>query len=298
MIPFIDFGGSGQPLVFLHANGYPPECYRQLLTKLAEQYHVSAMLQRPLWEGSNPDEISDWRPLTDDFLRFLDEHPSQPPIVIGHSMGGIAALRAAIRQPERFKALILLDPVLFPPSTILQWKIVRALGLGYRLHPLVQIAKKRRRTFDNLEKIFSGYRRRDVFRYFSDEALRIFIAGMTKPASGGGYELAYSPEWEVQIYLTGIWRDLEFWKGLRSLKVPLIIIRGAETDTFFATTGQRVVRTNPSIRVETIQKATHLVPLERPLETIDIIQSFLADKAISPIIRSTSANNRFHEENL
>jgi pimeloyl-ACP methyl ester carboxylesterase len=277
MIPFIYFGGSGQPLIFLHANGYPPECYRPLLTRLAEQYHVSAMYQRPLWEGSKPDEINDWHPLTDDFLRFLDEHPSEPPIVVGHSMGGIAALRAAIRQPERFKALILLDPVLFPPNLIFQWIVVRALGLGQRMHPLIRAAQKRRRTFDDLEKVFSGYRRREVFRYFSDDALWTFIAGMTKPASGGGYELAYSPEWEIQIYLTGIWRDMELWRGLRTLEIPLLIIRGAETDTFFAATGQRVVRTNPSVRVETILKATHLIPLERPAETFDLIQTFLAE---------------------
>ena len=27
-IPYIDFGGAGRPLHFLHANGYPPACYR------------------------------------------------------------------------------------------------------------------------------------------------------------------------------------------------------------------------------------------------------------------------------
>jgi pimeloyl-ACP methyl ester carboxylesterase len=280
-IPFIDFGGSGQSLVFLHANGYPPECYRGLLTKLSEQYHVSAMLQRPLWPGSKPDEINDWCPLADDLLHFLDERPSEPPIVIGHSMGGIVALRAAILQPDRFKALILLDPVLFQPNFIFLWKVVRTLGLGYRLHPLIQIAKKRLRTFDNLEKLYGGYRRRKVFRYFSNEALRTCIAGITKPAANGGYELAYTPEWEVQIYLTSVWNDTELWQDLRSFKIPLLIIRGAETNTFFAATGQRVVRTNSAVRVETIQKATHLVPMERPFETLDIIQTFLANKASS-----------------
>ena len=73
-IPSIDFGGSGTELVFLHANGYPPECYRPLLSRLAENYHVTAMVQRPLWPDSKPDEIEDWLPLTDDFLRYLDAH--------------------------------------------------------------------------------------------------------------------------------------------------------------------------------------------------------------------------------
>jgi pimeloyl-ACP methyl ester carboxylesterase len=280
MIPFIDFGGSRQPLLFLHANGYPPECYRPLLTKLAEHYHVSAMLQRPLWETSKPDEIDDWQPLTDDFLRFLDENPSEPPIAVGHSMGGIAALRAALLHPERFRALVLLDPVLFPPWAIIRWNIIRTLGLGYRLHQLIPAAQARRRTFDNLDRLFNGYRRKDIFKYMDDESLRTFIAGITTPDAEGGYRLSYSPEWEIRIYYTGIWHDMELWRGIRSLKTPLLIIRGGETDTFHAATGQRVVRTNPAIRVETIQKATHLVPLERPSETFDIIQKFLADRTI------------------
>jgi hypothetical protein len=47
-IPFIDFSSAGEELVFMHANGYPPDCYRPLLSRLAETYHVTAMAQRPL----------------------------------------------------------------------------------------------------------------------------------------------------------------------------------------------------------------------------------------------------------
>jgi pimeloyl-ACP methyl ester carboxylesterase len=296
-IPFFDFGRSGPPLIFLHANGYPPACYQQLLTKLAKQYHVSAMLQRPLWESSNPDEINDWNPLTDDFLRFLDENSSEPSIVVGHSMGGIVALRAALHYPKRFRALVLIDPVLFTPWAIIRWNIVRALGLGHRFHWLIPAAKARRRTFDNLDRLFNGYRRKEVFKYLNDESLRAYITGITTPEATGGYRLSYSPEWEIRIYYTGIWHDLELWKGLRSLKTPLLIIRGAETDTFVEAASQRVIRTNPAVRVETIQKSTHLVPLERPVETFELIQTFLAQTAISPIIRSTPANNGFHKEN-
>jgi len=96
---FIDFDGSGQALHFLHANGYPPECYRPLLTGLSAHYHVFAMHQRPLWSDSQPGSINDWHPLTDDLLRFLDEQNPGPLIGVGHSVGGIVTLRAALRQP-------------------------------------------------------------------------------------------------------------------------------------------------------------------------------------------------------
>ena len=174
-IPSIDFGGSGTELVFLHANGYPPECYRPLLSRLAENYHVTAMVQRPLWPDSKPDEIEDWLPLTDDFLRYLDAHQPEPITCVGHSMGGIALLRAALREPGRFSAIVLLDPVLFPPYFIAFWNVMRRSKMGQRRHPLVAAARRRRRQFDDLERLFTGYRRKSIFRYMDDTALRAYV---------------------------------------------------------------------------------------------------------------------------
>ena len=58
-IPFIDHGGMGQPLHFLHANGYPPACYEPLFDLLRSQYHVFGMTLRPLWPDSKPEELRD-----------------------------------------------------------------------------------------------------------------------------------------------------------------------------------------------------------------------------------------------
>jgi pimeloyl-ACP methyl ester carboxylesterase len=283
-IPSLDFGGSGEELVFLHANGYPPECYRPLLSRLAEGYHVTAMVQRPLWPGSGPEEINDWRPLTDDFLRFLDAHHSAPLVCVGHSMGGIVLLRAALRGPERFKAIVLLDPVLFPPYFIAFWNLMRGLKMGQRFHPLVAGARRRRREFDDLERLYNGYRRRSVFRYMDDDSLRAYVEGIACQRDGGGYQLCYSADWEIRIYLTGIWRDMDIWRGLPKLKVPALIVRGAETDTFWERTGQLVKRKQPQVQVETLEKSTHLLPLERPKEVSNLIQSFFEEnvpKALS-----------------
>lgn len=277
--PSLDFGGAGEELVFLHANGYPPECYRPLLSCLAEQYHVTAMVQRPLWPGSKPEDIDDWFPLTDDFLRFLDAHQTGPVACVGHSMGGIALLRAALREPERFKAIVLLDPVLFPPYFIALWNVTRALKLGKRFHPLVMGARQRRRQFDDLERLYNGYRRKSVFRYMDDEALRAYVEGIACRRDGGGYQLCYSAEWEIRIYMTGIWRDMDIWRGLPGLEMPVLIIRGAETDTFWERTGNLVKRKQPRAWIEALEKATHLVPLERPNKVAKQILSFFEENA-------------------
>ena len=276
-IPYFTLGESGLPLHFLHANGYPPECYRPLITRLAEHYQVFSMRQRPLWPDSRPEEIEDWNPLTDDFLRFLDERQTGASIGVGHSVGGIVALRAALRQPERFRALILIDPVLFPPFVIRTWHVIRVLGLGYPLHPLVLAARNRRHQFDDLERLFKGYRPKPVFRYMDDTALRAYVEGIACPEEHG-YKLCYSANWEMRIYVTSMWHDMDLWHGLPDLNIPLLIIRGAETDTFWASTGRRVLQIVPTAQVVTVPQATHLVPLERPDEVYRAIQEFLQEK--------------------
>jgi len=261
-------------LVFLHANGYPPECYSPLFERLGASYRIHAMPMRPLHPGANPQDLHNWRPLANDLQNYIDEGKFDQPFVVGHSFGAVTALRFALRQPGRIRAIVLIDPVLFEPHIILLWNLVRALGLAYKLHPLIPAALKRRRKFDDLDETFERFRRYSVFRYFSDDSLWAYLRGITQPAAGGGYELRYTPEWEARIYATGIAPDLELWRGLKAFSVPTLVLRGAETDTFSASAGRRVERTNPAIRVETIPKSTHLLALEHPEEIAQKIEAF------------------------
>jgi pimeloyl-ACP methyl ester carboxylesterase len=240
-------------------------------------FRVIAMHLRPLWPGTKPEEIRSWHPFTDELLLFLQEQKITPVIGAGHSMGAIVTLRTALSKPDQFQALILIDPVLFPPSFILGRIILNVIGLGYKQHPLIAAALKRRRYFEDLNQLFLSYRQKNIFRYLSEDALRAYINGIVKPAQNGGYELVFSPEWEAQIYYSGIWRDLDLWRGLPGLKVPTLIIRGEESDTFLNPVAQRIKRICPAISIATIEKSTHLVPLEKPESTFDITQGFLRE---------------------
>jgi pimeloyl-ACP methyl ester carboxylesterase len=276
-IPYIDLGGSGKTIHFSHANGYPPECYKPLLSLLSKSYKVLAMMQRPLWQGSEQREIKDWLPFADDLLEFLDERNLESIIAIGHSMGAINSLRAAIRQPERFSVLVLIDPVLFVPKTITARRLLWSDKIMYRYHPLIQAARYRRREFTDLESIFAGYRKKSVFRYFDDPSLLAYVEGITEPKPAGGYRLKYSPEWEMRIYATGIWRDMDIWRNLHKINIPLLVIRGNESDTFLAASANLLKKHVSQARVITIDNSTHLVPMERPIEVNNTIQSYLQE---------------------
>lgn len=273
-IPHFNLGGTGERLHFLHANGYPPDCYRPLLELLRAQYQVYGMLLRPLWKDSDPYEIQTWKPFSEDLRRFLASTAPDPVIGVGHSIGAVVTLRAALHEPGRFHALVLIDPVLFVPGFMVRWHIVRLLGLGDWLHPLITGAKKRRRIFDNLDTLYRGYRNRRIFRHMSDENLRTFIDGITRPGKDASFELVYPPDWEAQIYRTSM-HDFDIWRDLPKLKVPTLFLRGAETDTFREEAAELVKRKQPRVRVVTLEQSTHILPLERPKEVFDIMQSFL-----------------------
>ena len=289
-----DFGGNGQPLHFLHANGFPPDCYKPLFELLKTEYHVFGMLLRALWGDARLEDVKNWIPFSDDLRSFVSSQPD-PVIGVGHSVGAIATLRAAMREPQKFRAVILLDPVLFIPKRLVEWRMQRAANPSG--HPLIQGAMKRRRSFTNLESVFDSYRDRPQFRYMTDENLRTYIEGMTRPSEDGGYELVFSPDWEAHIYYVGL-QDFDIWNGLQNFRVPTLFLGGAETDTFLEEAGILVKQKQPRVVVEALAKSTHLLPLERPQEVFDIMQSFLKSDLVTAYDPNVSTDELSNFSNL
>lgn len=275
IIPSLDYFGDGPILHFAHANGYPPGSYRLLLDELAAHFHITAMYQRPLWHQTDPLEIDDWLPLANDMDQFFDQENLDCVIGVGHSLGATNTLRLAIRKPKRFSALILLDPVIFLPSMIYSWGLAYKLGLGMKFHPLAASTLKRRRTFPSTQEMFAHYRSKPIFERFPDESLQAYVEAATRPSENGGIELIYSPEWEAQIYLTGVLADLDLWKAFPNLRIPTLIIRGQETNTFTQKTAKRINQIAPQIQILTLPDTGHLLPLERPKSVANLIFDFL-----------------------
>jgi len=263
-IPSEDFGGAGATLHLAHANGYPPAAYQPLIERLKERYHVVAMQMRPMWPASDPYAISDWRPLADDMAVFLNQRGLKQVIGVGHSLGATTTLRLALREPERFRALILIEPILFPPSMIFAWRLAFRLGLAYRLHPLIRSALRRRTCFENASEMFENYRKKAVFSRLDDASLQAYTDALACTDTQGKIRLCYPAEWEARIYATGIRADLELWKGLAGLVPPVLFLRGSESDTFLANTASRIQSRLKTALIKTIPDSTHLVALEKP----------------------------------
>ena len=275
LIPYHQFGQSGPLIHFGHANGYPPLAYRQLFDRLSRAFQIVAMRMRPLWPDANPFQFDNWCPLAQDLANFFRQEGFERLVGAGHSMGATTALRLALHSPQVFSALILIDPVLFTPKIICSMRMVHALGLSYRLHPLVKGALRRRRVYESTAAMFENYRKKEIFRRLDDSALRDYVTALAKPRTDGQVELDYPAEWEARIYATGVLADMDIWQALGGLEPPLLVIRGENSDTFRQDSLWYLRKKLPSAQIQTVPDSTHLVPLERPVLVSQLIQDFL-----------------------
>ncbi|HAI15415.1 MAG TPA: alpha/beta hydrolase, partial [Gammaproteobacteria bacterium] len=111
-IPYVNLGGEGPIFHFSHANGYPPLAYRALLQAFQADHEVIASLHRPIWDTPpEPSEMKSWRPLGEDLLLLLKQL-GRPNISVGHSMGAAAIVMAAVKHPELFRSIVLIEPVI------------------------------------------------------------------------------------------------------------------------------------------------------------------------------------------
>lgn len=271
---FHDFGGNG-PLVHLaHANGFPPASYRLLAQDLSggsPGYYVIGLPARPLWPASRPDSAPTWRPLADDLIQALDARGLRGIYGVGHSLGGVLTMWAAIRRPDLFRAVVLVDPVILPPAVLWAMRLMRAVGLGDR-QSLVQGALRRRRAWPHRQACYEHLRGKALFARWSDEALWDYVNAGTKIGSDGRAELVYPVEWEAHIFAT---TPADVWRDAPQLRVPALVIRGQHSETFRPAAQARLARLLPQAQFRVIQDAGHLVPLERPAETGAMIREFL-----------------------
>lgn len=107
---------SGDPaarsVVLLHGVTDSGRTWPDLLAHWGDRYDVLAPDLRG--HGSSPRFTPEQLPdapevMLADVVALLDEQP-QPVFLIGHSLGGLLALRAALARPEKVRALVVEDP--------------------------------------------------------------------------------------------------------------------------------------------------------------------------------------------
>jgi pimeloyl-ACP methyl ester carboxylesterase len=273
---WIDWGGEGTALVFGHANGFPPETYRLLLTELSRSFAVASFAARPLWPGSDPCSAMSWRDLAGDLGRELDRRGVEGALGVGHSLGSVLNLLAAAAGPDRFRALALIDPVVFTGIHTLFWGALKGLGFGHRL-PLIRGALRRRESFSALAEVRDSYAGKSVFATWQPQVLDDYVDAGFCRMDADEVRLRYPKMWEARIFeLT----PASVWCELKTIEVPMLFIRGAASDTFVAAAAKRARRELKNAQVIEISGASHFVPMEKPLEIARMITDWAREIGI------------------
>ncbi|MFO1350812.1 MAG: alpha/beta fold hydrolase [Gammaproteobacteria bacterium] len=107
--------GTGPPLVVLHGLFGSARNWQSNARRLAEFMQVFTVDLRN--HGASPwVESMLYEDMADDVRAFSARHLSVPPVLLGHSMGGKAAMTLALRHPDNVRALIVADiaPMSYP----------------------------------------------------------------------------------------------------------------------------------------------------------------------------------------
>lgn len=241
---------------------------------------------RPLWQPApDPERLRDWSGFADDLIATLEADvriPEGGVIGTGHSLGAFVTLIAAARRPDLFRALVLIEP-----PFLLRRHRMALHGFRHvapRRFPLVGRTLRRREHWDSVEEAFRYFRNKPVFRRIRDEVLedyarhgtRLAPAPADDPARHGGRVLAFSKQWEARIYLS-LANHLPW---LRRCSVPVIAVRGAESDTLLPGVWSQWQRTAPSHHFLEVPGTGHLLPFEEPEQAAGQIMKAL--ESITP----------------
>jgi len=272
---YLDWGGSGRQVHFLHANGFCAGTYAPFLSHLTGIYRVVASDVRGHGDSTFPqtERIRNWDVFADDLKTIVAGAMTPPVIGMGHSLGAVTTCIAAARYPQLFSAIILLDPVFIAGSERWRLALVRLLGLRSWL-PLARNARQRKRSFAGkqsaLRRFVAG---RGIFKSWSADFIEAYMECGLLEHDADKAILRCDPELEAQIFESV---PLNVWKTVTRVKCPILAIRGDQSDTFLPEAGRQLEQVAHDARVVTLPRAGHFLPMEKPEETAAAITEFIA----------------------
>jgi pimeloyl-ACP methyl ester carboxylesterase len=106
---YLDWGGSGTPLILLHGLGDSPYLFGGIAESLQNNFRIIAYSKRGHGNSEAIDSSYDTATLAEDLRVLLDSLRIDKANLLGWSMGGNEITEFAIRNPERTDKLIYLE---------------------------------------------------------------------------------------------------------------------------------------------------------------------------------------------
>ncbi len=255
---YIDWGGDGPPLVMLHGLSGHARTWDHTAAALSESYRVLALDQRGHGD-------SDWAPhygfgpRAADLLAFTDALQLAEVTLMGLSMGGIVSFVFAAAHPERVRRLIVLD-------------------IGPEIAPAgarnVSAAMAAPDIFASEDEAVAQARAANPRP--TEEALRHRVRHALRPQSDG--TLTFKMDKALRSQRGAIF-DLtadQLWAAWRSVRCPVLLVRGEDSDVLAAETAQRMLAENPHASFASVPDCGHSITLDNPQGLLVALDPWLA----------------------
>jgi len=259
---YLDFAGDGPTAVLHHATGFHSWVWTPIAEALAGRYRVYAIDGRGHGDSDKPVDGYQWEAFVADFTAFVEFLDRRPVFGIGHSLGATATAGAAAARPDLFRAVVLLDPIFYPRES-------RTSLAGE--HPIAAAARRRREVWGSHDEVFESYQGRGPFAKWRDDVLRLYVDhGFA--LENGGVRLKCPPPVEAQVYRMAA--SFDPWAAVERLRLPVLVVRGAQSTTFSAKDAAETARRLPDGKLVTLEGASHTFPMEQPGEVARAILDF------------------------
>lgn len=247
--------GSGPVVIILHGLFGSLDNWAYISQQLSEQFRVISVDQRNHGQSPHDPEMN-YSALARDLKEFIEHHGFEKSCVMGHSMGGKAAMQLALTSPELVERLIVVDmaPRAYPRK---HDRIFAAmLGLDLRKY----------QTRSEIEAALEP----DVPEM---EVRRFLLKGVVRQPEGG-FEWKFNlralhehyPELSGELPATG------------RFERPTLFIRGEESDYIRDDDSETIQRIFLQSRIVAIPGASHWVHAEKPENFLSAVMNFLKEK--------------------
>lgn len=243
--------GQGQPMIILHGLMGSSDNWLPQAKMLGEHYHVWVVDQRNHGQSPHSNEFN-YKVLSEDILNFIQEHRIENPVIIGHSMGGKAAMNFALAHPGKLDKLIVVD--IAPKAYDVRHDHIVE---GLKAVP-INTVQSRQEANDALAP------------HISSEAVRQFLLKnlMRKPEGGFGWRINLPViDQSLEMISGGLVNEGIFEK-------KTLFIRGNKSDYILDNDREAIKKIFPNSTLVTMETG-HWVQAEKPEEFVQVVLSFL-----------------------
>jgi pimeloyl-ACP methyl ester carboxylesterase len=260
--------GAGTPVLFSHATGFHGRVFAPVAAHLAGRPRTTfdyrghgdtaAPRDWPLaWEGFGDDALAVARDVS-------ARNAGRRIVAVGHSMGGAGLVMAALREPSLFAALVVYEPIIFPPES---------RARAREANPLAEVTRRRRCHFADYAAALANFAAKPPLNSLHPAALDAYVRyGFAQ--RDDGVHLKCDPEFEAQTYEMGVMHDT--WQRLGEMKVPTHVIAGAHAEMSPAAIAPRIADLLGRATFVEWSDLGHFGPLEDPARFAKLIAEVAA----------------------